>query len=158
MNWGEIVVGQSYEIKARLIQDDDREFLGIHVLHKNTNETAHGRTRKVIGRLFTFDGSLSKQDNIEVYQDSLVRVWVKTDAQKANEAKANQEWKDLQELVKSRCAELIDLLSLRGIKAITNDRKIEIGAGLHDNTDQLQSAIQYLDKLADYLQEGVLTE
>ena len=43
MNWSEIKVGSDYIIRSRKLEGDDREFVGFHVVHKNTEETERGR-------------------------------------------------------------------------------------------------------------------
>jgi hypothetical protein len=155
MNWSEIKVGSDYIIRGRKLEGDDREFIGFHVVHKTSDETASGRNRTLRGNLFTKDGTYSEGDLVAISQEALQNKWIMTDEQKAKEDELKQILDEVRLLVEKRIIDVVERLDwkLGGHNFISNNkRKLGIGLiSMRDNAEECLKFIAVLDKLYEIL-------
>ena len=155
MKWSEIKVGSDYIVRGRKVQGDDREFIGFHVLHKTSDQTASGRNRTLKGNLFTNDGTYSEGDLVTMNPDSIIDKWVRTAEQKAKEDELQAIVDEARLLVEKKIIEVVERLDSRlgGHEFISNNkRKVEIGlTSIRDSVEECLKLVAVLDKLYEAL-------
>ena len=155
MNWSEIKVGSDYIIRGRKVEGDDREFIGFHIVHKTSDQTASGRNRTLKGNLFTNDGTYSEGDLVTINPESIIDKWVRTAEQKAKEDELKAIVDEARLLVEKRIIDVAERLDWRlgGREFITtNKRKVEIGLiSMRNSAEECLQLVAVLDKLYEAL-------
>jgi hypothetical protein len=155
MRWSEIKVGSDYIIRSRKVEGDDREFIGFHVVHKTSDQTASGRNRTLKGNIFTNDGTYSEGDLVGMNPDSIIDKWIRTAEQKAKEDELKAIVDEARLLVEKRIIDVAERLDWRlgGNQFISrNKRKVEIGlTSIRDSAEECSQLVAVLDKLYEAL-------